>query len=133
VEDQATVSALQVILTDDVDVPVGCMRDDIDLRIANEKVRQDVAHRELHRGHGRRAVLSITAFAPSPLAEESVAPPGKAQATKRRRQPVRQGPPHDLSKARICYSSCFGFDRRLGEPAAGVPLLSLLERETYLT
>ena len=51
-----------VILADDIDVPVGCMRDDIDLRIANEKVRQDVAYRELHRGHGRRAAHRARRF-----------------------------------------------------------------------
>lgn len=44
-----------VILADDIDVPVGCMCDDIDLRIAEEKVRHDIAHRELHGGHCRGA------------------------------------------------------------------------------
>jgi len=39
----------------DIDVPVDCMGDDIDLRVGNEKIRQDLAHRELHGGHARRA------------------------------------------------------------------------------
>ena len=44
-----------VILTDDVDILVGRMRDDIDLGIAEEKVRQHVAHCELHGGDRRCA------------------------------------------------------------------------------
>jgi hypothetical protein len=38
------------------------MGDDIDLRMANEKVRRDVAYRELHRGHGRRAAHCARRF-----------------------------------------------------------------------
>ncbi len=41
-----------VILAHDIDILVGRMRDDIDLGIAQEKVRHDIAHRELHGGHG---------------------------------------------------------------------------------
>jgi len=37
-----------VILAHDIDVLVRRMRDDIDLRIAVEKFRHDIAHRELH-------------------------------------------------------------------------------------
>src|ERR1700733_8989808 len=56
-----------VIFADDVDVPVGRMRDDIDLRIANEKVREYVAYRELHRGHARRAAHRARRFSqPTP-------------------------------------------------------------------
>jgi hypothetical protein len=42
-----------VILPDDIDIPVGRMRDDIHVGIADEKVRHDFAHRELHGGHAR--------------------------------------------------------------------------------
>ena len=41
-----------VILADDIDILVGRMHHDIDLGIAEEKVRHNIAHRELHGGHG---------------------------------------------------------------------------------
>jgi hypothetical protein len=34
-----------VILTNDIDIPVGGMRDNVDPWVANEKTRQDVAYR----------------------------------------------------------------------------------------
>src|SRR3974390_2039571 len=51
-----------VILGYDVDILIGCMRDDIDLRIADEKIRDDIAHCELHRRHGRRAANGTGRF-----------------------------------------------------------------------
>ena len=51
-----------VILADDIDVPVGCMCDDVDLWVKHEEVRQDIAHRELHRGHRRRAAHRTDRF-----------------------------------------------------------------------
>jgi hypothetical protein len=51
-----------VIFADDVDIPVGRVRDDIDLGIADEKVRQDIAHSELHGCHGYRAAHGAGRF-----------------------------------------------------------------------
>jgi hypothetical protein len=51
------------VLPDDVDILVGRMRDDIDLGIADEKVRHDAAHRELHRRHARGAANDAGRFA----------------------------------------------------------------------
>jgi len=42
-----------VILADDVDILVGRMCNDIDLGIADEKVRRDIAHGKLQGRHGR--------------------------------------------------------------------------------
>src|ERR1700730_12633077 len=39
------------ILADDIDILVSRMRDDIDLWIADKKVRHETAHCELHGGH----------------------------------------------------------------------------------
>jgi len=52
-----------VILPDDVDILVGRMCNDIDLGIADEKVRHDVAHRELHGGETRGATHDASRFA----------------------------------------------------------------------
>jgi nicotinamidase-related amidase len=51
-----------VIFADNVDILVGGMRDDIDLGIAEEKVRHDIAHRKLHGCHGRRAAQENAAL-----------------------------------------------------------------------
>ena len=60
-----------VVLADDVDILVGRMRDDIDLGIADEKVRHDIAHRELHGGHGRRATHGAGRFI-EPMADRGL-------------------------------------------------------------
>ncbi len=51
-----------VILADDVDILVRRMRDDIDLGIADEKVRENIAHRKLHGGDGRGAAHGACRF-----------------------------------------------------------------------
>ena len=51
-----------VILADDVDMLVGRMRNDIDLRIAQQKARHHVAHRELQGRHGRGAAHGPARF-----------------------------------------------------------------------
>ena len=51
-----------VILADDIDILVGRMRDDIDLGIPDKKIRHDIAHRELHGGHGRGAAHGAGRF-----------------------------------------------------------------------
>jgi hypothetical protein len=51
-----------VILADDIDILVSRMRNDMDLRIAEEKVWHDIAHCELHSGHGRSATHGALRF-----------------------------------------------------------------------
>ncbi len=51
-----------VILADDVDKLVSRMRDDIDLRIADEKVCHDTAQCELHRRRSRCAAHGAGRF-----------------------------------------------------------------------
>jgi hypothetical protein len=48
-----------VILTNDIDISVGGTRDNVDPWVANEKTRQDVAYRELRRGHGGREAATV--------------------------------------------------------------------------
>ena len=51
-----------VILAHDIDILVSRMRNDMDLRIAEEKVWHDIAHCELHSGHGRSATHGALRF-----------------------------------------------------------------------
>ena len=51
-----------VILGDDVDILVARMRDEIDLGMAAEKLRHDIAHGELHCGHGCSAAHGTDRF-----------------------------------------------------------------------
>jgi hypothetical protein len=44
-----------VVFANDVGILVGRMRDDIDLGIPDEKVRHDIAHRELYGGQQSRS------------------------------------------------------------------------------
>src|SRR5580692_3438728 len=50
------------ILADDVNKLVNRMRDDIDVWIADKKVRQEIAHCELHRGYGCGAAQGAGGF-----------------------------------------------------------------------
>jgi hypothetical protein len=51
-----------VVVGDNIDILVGRMRNDIDLRIAEEKGGQNFAHGELHGGHRRRATHRAPRF-----------------------------------------------------------------------
>jgi len=51
-----------VILADDIDILVGCVRNYVDLGIAYEKVRHHIAHRELHGGDRRGAAHGAGRF-----------------------------------------------------------------------
>src|SRR5258708_32450758 len=59
-----------VALAYEVDKPVRCMRDDVDLRVPDEEARYDLADRELHGRHARRAAYGSGGFA-QPMADRA--------------------------------------------------------------
>src|SRR5215471_11052093 len=74
--------ATSVVLADDVDILVGRMRDNIDLGVPDEKVRHDVAHRELH-GCDCRGAADGTGRFTQAMADDGLSQLGLAQHRRR--------------------------------------------------
>ncbi len=54
-----------IVFADDINILVSGMRNDLDLRILEEKGGHDIAHGELHGGHGCSATDSAIRFVQS--------------------------------------------------------------------